>query len=227
MTFTFVQADRSADLTAGCTMGAGLTLNNWLVMAAAAYNATAYPSAPTVNGSGISTTTLLQGGSLSGSNSVCYTFWLAQVSAAMASQTALSFTAGGGGGAIALYGLEASASGSVSLDVTAVNSGAGGGSSTVGPTSGTAQSGELSLYILPVFGANPSVTAGGYTLIGDSNYCAGGYQILGAAGATPSVTATIPAADWAGGIVTLVAVNLAAPRPLVVPSLAAIQAACW
>lgn len=203
MSIAVVQADSSADLAAPCTMGAALTQGHWLAMMASAYNGTAYPGSPTVGGSAIAPVTALQGGSLSGSNSVAYSIWVAKVTSAMAGQTLLSFSAGAGGGPIKLYGIEFSATGPVSVDRTAVGTGAGGGSETVGPTAAASSAGELAIFTLPVFNADPVVTAGGFTIIGDQNYAAGGYQILGAAGATASVTATIPAADWGGGIVTL------------------------
>lgn len=225
-----VQADSSADLAATCTMGAGLTLRNWLLMAATAYNATAYPAGQEVNGAAVAATAILQGGTLTGLNSVAFTIWLAQVSSAMAGQTALSFTPpGGSGGAIKLHGIEISSPSALALDQPYSTTGTGtGGSVSIGPSPGSAQPGELAVMLLPVFSGNPSVTGGGFTIIGGSNLCACGYQSLGAAGSTAGVTATLPSGDqWAAGIVTLMAVNLGAPPPLVVPSRAAIQAACW
>lgn len=205
MTFTVADAAAGADLTATCTMNAPLVQGNWLAMMAWMYNAGAYPASPEVNGAAIPAGVLLQGASdLSGANNVAYTMWLSRVNAAMAGQTALSFVPNLGG-AGKLYGVQFSATGTPSADQTFPTSGTGtGGSVTAGPTGPTAQAGELALFILPVFVGFPVVTGGGFTIIGNQDYSAAGYQLLGGAGSTAEVIATIPAGDeWAAGIVTL------------------------
>jgi hypothetical protein len=207
VTFTVVDSASGADLAATCTMNDPLVQGNWLAMLACGYNATTYPSSPEVDGAAIAASVLLQddSGPLTGSSNVGYTMWLAAITAAMAGQTALSFSPGAGGGAIKLYGVQFSASGFPAADQALPESGTGsGGSVTIGPTGAVAQAGELALFVLPVFVGYPVVTGGGFTIIGNQDYSAAGYQILGAAGSEAEVIATLPSGDqWAAGIVTL------------------------
>lgn len=204
MTISVVQSAQSADLAAGCTFGAPLTLGNWLVIMGSVYNGggpAAPPSSPTVGGSAITPSGSLSGASPSGQpNGVAFAIWLTRVDSAMAGQTVASYS---DAQPVRGFALEVSAGGALSIDQSL--SGLGNtGNATLGPTGGTAVSGELAVYTWPVFGSNPVVAGGGWTVYSDQSFASAGYQVLGAAGATPSVSATVsPGSNWAAGIVTI------------------------
>jgi len=206
MTISVVQSASSPDLSGDCTLGTGLTENNWLVIIGAGYYNSGVPADPAVGGDAITATTLLTGYSALGDPGVDYAIWLAAVTGAMAGQTAVSCTANlGGGAAIKTYAIELHSAGALSLDQAASNESASGSSTaSAGPTAGSAASGELAVCACPAYGVNPDVTSGGWTVIGDQNYMSAGYQLLGDAGSTASLSAPLSgSAPWAAGIVTI------------------------
>lgn len=202
MTINVVQTGQSADLASPVTLGAGLTQGNWLVIIAGAYNtggSASPPVSPTVGGAAITATSLVT--EASGTNpGVAMVVWLAQVTSAMAGQTAINFSEPGSEGPVRGFAIEASSATALSLDTSSVNNG-NGTSASIGPTAGSASAGELAVYGLPSLFVDPTVSGGGWTIFSSQQSMSAGYQILGASGSTAAVSASLSGTgSWCGAI---------------------------
>jgi hypothetical protein len=183
MAITIVQSTQSTDLSNNATLGAGLTLNNYLLLVAASYfsSGSTSPAVTYFVGANSYTTPspFLTRGSTSGSGDVVYTAWLVPIISAMAGQTGLSFTATGTG-AIKLYGIELSVPSGDSIVVDQSVSNSGNATSTFNSLSITpVHNGELAVFAIPVYVdtvASGQVPNPPWNLIGDTSYMQVWYQ---------------------------------------------------
>lgn len=201
-----VQAASSGDISNSCTMPAGLTEGNWLVIIAGNYdfdNTAPIPTDPTVGGESIAATMLLSGNT-TGGDSVSYVIWLAQIDGAMAGQTALSFTPdSGSGGPDKIYGIEIASPTVLMLDRSAqsVNT---SDTTSVGPTNGTTAANEIAIGVVQIFNEYPAAAPSNWTEVGNSDYTVCAFQILTSVGSTPGFSGTATGSNnWCSGIITL------------------------
>lgn len=240
MTISVVQAAVSGNLSGTAAFGSAVTPGNTVVILVSAYNsggggAGMSSSSPTLGGSTPAGSGILASAHSSGSNAIYSAGWLLPAIASPAGdQKTLSITLTGNSGAVALFGYEISGLGSTpTQDLSTTGSAAASTSVSIGPTSAAAQAPEIILGEAAYFGTSSSAGPSGWTSDSPPNQFAwSGYQIATSSGGTYSWAQTTGSAgDWAGLIVSLYAPGGAAasatPQPLIVPSLAAIQAAAW
>lgn len=206
MAISVVQAQSSADLANTVTLGAGLTLNNWLLVVANDYghSTLTIPASPTVGGVVPPAYGTIMSGINTGSTAVSYTFWLMPVTAAMAGATAISFNSGTADGHIKGWAMELHSSTGAVLNLDQSLAAVGtAGTPSCGPIVSSVAN-TLAVFTFPVNGANPSVTTGGWTIVGGQNFSALGYQSVTSSGTSVSVTGTLSAGnEWAIGLLNI------------------------
>lgn len=145
-------------------------------------------------------------------------------------QTTVNYTTNFGN-VIGTYAIEVAGLGSSpTLDQSVTATGATGTIAS-GATGSTTAAAEFVFAAAATYNGSTSAPTGSSwtatTGLG-SNHLTVGYIIQSSSGATYTYGQVVGGTTgWAVAIVTLMAGSTAAPQPLVVPSLAAIQAACW
>jgi hypothetical protein len=193
-------------------------------------------SAPTMGGSAVTATMAWDGNSPLPTSALVYAaVWpLLQGSGiAGGTQLGLSFSATGGATQQTLIGLEFTGLGtSPVLDGAAVTGkGSASGPADSGATAAVTGSLGVAIGVSVGYALTMSAPGSPWTgVAGNSSFCYAGYSVYSASGASYDFsTAYSGTGNWVAGAMAFTPSGVAAPtpRPLVVPSLAAIQAATW
>jgi hypothetical protein len=208
-----------------------VTAGNTIILLAdaAAASGTVSTSSPLYNGLAVTGATKLWDLVEGTSNLIGSAGWMLPNVSGSSSSVALTYTGGGsfGSGATGLWGIEVSGLGANPIAVLpAASAGTTGTALSSGATSNAPSSG-IAVGQAAIFGIVLTSTGGGWTYLPQmsSDFGTAGYQLVSSGNVTFAGTGA-SAANGATGAAIILA-SPASPQPLVVPSLAAIQAANW